>query len=346
MLDTVKIYSEISKELYSKIYNMSIVKLSIDNNEDRKLYEITNDHLKGSYDSRLSVRVGTGEKYHFCSKNGGYYIEIEGSYHKWVLGYNSHNGYYDLQFICENLINHINIIYGIELPGICEWYLQRVDIAICFDIKNNNNVRSYINSLSRCSYPRRNIKFYSDESLYFSGTTTTLKIYNKLLEFRKHDIKKFRSTEFNLEKYIKEIDGYIRFECEIKKKKLISLFDNKNGLIFVCDVKYDDLKKVWEEEFMKLLKMIEKDLEIVKGREAVLKRLQDLYKPRLVNVLYNFYSSIQLNGIKDVKKIMSSTTYYRNLKYLKDARIDVSQAYNIEELEYYRFNPFEYEEVC
>ena len=42
-----------------------------------------------------------------------------------------------------------------------------------------------------CSYPRRNIKVYQDESIYLTGATTTLKIYNKMLEFKKHDIKKF-----------------------------------------------------------------------------------------------------------------------------------------------------------
>lgn len=209
MIDTIKIYSEISKDICEKIYNNSIVKLAVDNNTNSTLYEITNDHLQGSYDSRLSVRVGSGEKYRFCSKDGSYYIEIEGSYHKWVLGYNSHNGYCDLQFIVENLISMVETIYNIKLPQYDKWYLQRCDIAISFDLKNNSNVRSYINSLSRCNYPRRNIKFYSDESLYLSGTTTTLKIYNKMLEFRKHDLKRFNNTDFKLYNYLNKIEDLL-----------------------------------------------------------------------------------------------------------------------------------------
>lgn len=345
MIDTIKIYSEISKEICDVIYNNSIVKLAVNNNTNETLYEITNDHLQGSYDSRLSVRVGSGVKYGFCDKEGSYYIEIEGSYHKWVLGYNSHNGYCDLQFICESLIRNIEIIYNIELPPLDKWFLQRVDLAICFDLEKQDNVRSYINSLSRCNYPRRNIKFYSDESLYLSGTTTTLKIYNKLLEFRKHDIKRFVNSKFNIENYMHKIDGFIRFECEIKKKKLIDLTNSKDNLVLVNSLKYDDLRKVWSDEFMKLLKYIKNDLEIVKGREAVLKRLQEIYKPRLVNVLFNFYCSIQLNGVEDVKNFMSSTSFYRNLNYLKQASIDISQSYKIEELPYFSFNPFEYPEV-
>lgn len=345
MIDTIKIYSEISKDIFDVIHNNSIVKLAVNNNTDQMLYEITNDHLQGSFDTRLSVRVGSGEKYNFCSKGYGYYIEIEGSYHKWVLGYNSHNGYYDLQFIVENLISNVELTYDVRLPLLDKWYLQRVDVAICFDLHSNDNVRSYINSLSRCNYPRRNIKFYSDESLYLSGTTTTLKIYNKLLEFRKHDIKRLNKCQFDIEKYLDTIDGFVRFECEIKKKKLIDLVKCENNLVCVNSLKYEDLKKVWSDEFMKLLKLIENDLKVVRGREEVLKRLQSMYKPRLVNVLFNFYCSIQLNGVEDVKNFMSSTSFYRNLNYLKDARVDISQAYKIEEISYFSFNPFEYEEV-
>lgn len=62
--------------------------------------------------------------------------------------------------------------------------------------------------------------FFYDESIYLSGTTTTLKIYNKLLEFKKHDLKKFVNSNFNLIEYLSVIQGFIRFECEIKKKML------------------------------------------------------------------------------------------------------------------------------
>ena len=219
MIDTIKIYTEIDKKMHDKIKSMSIVKSSIDNSTNELQYEIINDHLEGSFDSRLSVRVGCGSKYRFSKL--GYFIEIEGSYHKFTRGYNSHNGYYDLQFLAKSLINIIELSYNINLPDVKYWYLQRVDIAICYDLKSQENVKSYINSLSRCNYPRRNAKFFYDESLYLSGTTSTLKIYNKMLEFKKHDLKKFYNTKFDLINYINTITGFIRFECEIKKKMLL-----------------------------------------------------------------------------------------------------------------------------
>lgn len=343
MIDTIKIYTEIGIETYNKIKSVSIVKSSINNNTKQCLYEITNDHLEGSYDSKLSVRVDSGVKYQFVDK--GYCLEIEGSYHKIINGYNSHNGYIDLAFIVENLIQMVELSYNIELPNINEWYLQRVDIAICYDLENQENVKSYINSLSRCSYPRRNAKFFYDESLYLSGTTTTLKIYNKLLEFKKHDIKKFNNnTNFNLLEYVNSIKGFIRFECEIKKKMLKKLFNDEKH-IKVTNVNYEMLKKVWSDEFMKVLQFIKNDLDIVRGRELVYKRLNELYKPSRANQLYYFYCSIQLNGLKDIKNNTSSSTYYRNIKDLKYAKIDFSQSYKIEEKEIFYFNPFEYKEV-
>ena len=342
MIDTIKIYTEIDQKIYNTIKSKSIVKSSINNNTNQLIYEITNDHLQGSFDSRLSVRVDTGIKYGFVDK--GYYIEIEGSYHKIIMGYNSHNGYYDIEFITENLIRIVETDFNIKLPNIENWNLQRCDIAICYDLENQENVKSYINSLSRCSYPRRNAKFFYDESLYLSGTTTTLKIYNKLLEFKKHDIKKFINTEFNIIDYIKQINGFIRFECEIKKKMLKKIY-KKEKHIKIKDVKYEQLRKVWGDEFMKVLQFIKSDLEIVRGREAVYERLNKMYKPAKANLLYNFYCAIQLNGLKDIKKNMSSSTYYRNIKDLKIAKIDFSQSYKIEENKIFYFNPFESKEV-
>ena len=75
MIDTIKIYSEIDKKTYDKIYSLSIIKMSYDNSTKDIFYEIINDHLEGSYSSKLSVRVGCGSKYSFVNK--GYFIEIE-----------------------------------------------------------------------------------------------------------------------------------------------------------------------------------------------------------------------------------------------------------------------------
>lgn len=341
MIDTIKIVSMIDESTYDKISNNSIIKTSYKKSTKEIFYEIVNDHLEGSYSSSLSVRVGKGEKYRFI---GQYYIEIEGSYHKLINGYNSHNGYYNIYTICGNLIKIVNDYYEIKLPSIQHWFLQRIDIAICYDLQQNENVRKYINNLSMCQYPRRNIKIYQDESIYLTGSTTTLKIYNKLLEFKKHDIKKLKNTKFDIFTYMNEIQGFIRFECEIKKKKLADLYKTK--FIRVRNINYEELKKVWCEEFMKLLKLFNTDLQIISDKKEIEKRLYTLYAERKASILYNFYLSIMVDGLKNVKKRTKKSTYYRNITDLKKANIDFSQTYKINlKKDIIEFNPFQYKEV-
>lgn len=346
MIDTIKIYCEIDKDLHDEIQKRSIVKVAFDCNKDSLLYNITNDHLEGSYSSSLSVRVGCGSKYHFVDL--GYFLEVEGSYHKIQLGYNSHNGFYDLNFVAAQLIQKVSVEYDLELPDISLWYISRVDIAICYDLGAQDNVTSYINSLSRCHYPRRKMRFFNDESIYLSGTTTSLKIYNKLREFLAHDKKKFAGSDFDLESYCKEIAGFVRFECEIHKKKLLDYFSSYviNGHIKLLDINYDELRYIWEVEFMKLLNFVKDEYEIVRGREAVKNRLFSLYASRLASTLYNFYCAIMLNGLEDTKKSTSASTYYRNKSLLVEAGVDISQTYKIQEYDICSFSPFTSKEVA
>ena len=110
MIDTVKIVSMINTRIFNTIKNNSIIKMSYDNGTGENIYTIINAHLKGSYSSSLSVKVGDGAKYGFQQM---YYIEIEGSYHKLVRGYNSHKGYYNLQEIVIHLIDIVEKSYNI-----------------------------------------------------------------------------------------------------------------------------------------------------------------------------------------------------------------------------------------
>ena len=341
MIDTVKIYTMINKNIYNKIYHSAIIKSSYNLSTGEIFYEIVNDHLSGSYDNRLSVRVGSGVKYNFVDN---YFLEVEGSYHKMIKGFNAFDGFYNIVEIAKFFIEAVESTYNVELPKLQHWFLQRADIAICYDLKDNQTVRNYINNIKLCEYSRRNIKHYQDESIYCTGTTTTLKIYNKLLEFQKHDIKKFYNTSFNLDKFIKKIDGFIRFECEIKKKKLESIYNKK--YIRINEVNYKDLKQIWSDEFMKLLKLFESDLYIVRKKEDIKKRLYSLYTTRQANLLYNFYICYVSDGAKDVKTRFSKPTFYRYVKLLKEAGVDLSQKYTLELVDdYVYFNPFEAQEV-
>lgn len=250
-----------------------------------------------------------------------------------------------MNYIVEGFINLAENSYNVKLPGIEKWFLYRIDVAKCFDLGNQDNVVEYLKSLGKCRYPRRNITPYSYGGINCPGTVTTLKIYNKYLEFKKHDLKKFKDRDFQLNNYLDYIQGFVRFEVEIKKKKLIEMYGKNLKHIKVKDLAYKDFEKVWCDEFMKLLGIIEKDLEIVRGKDEVKRRLLTLYGNAKGMRLFNFYCSIQLNGLDFVKCDMSKSTYYRQIADLKNARIDYSQTYQIEECNLFYFNPFDFEEV-
>ena len=268
-----------------------------------------------------------------------------------MLGYNSHNGFYDVEEVCSGLKKLVENGYGIILPDLQEWYLQRIDIAICFDLCDNQKVIRYIDNLRKCDYPRREGKAKDYRfGLEYPGQVSTLKIYNKLLEFRVHDISKLRKTDFNLEEYCNFVKGLVRFEVEIKKRKLSDLYrklyqkEVKN--LKVLDFNYNELKEVWKCEFMKLLKMYESDLKIVSEEEAVKARLITLYGSVRGDRLFDFFMRLKVQGRDVVKKDVSKSKYYRNISLLSEAGVDFSQKYDIDLTnEIIDFNPFEWKEV-
>ena len=97
---------------------------------------------------------------------------------------------------------------------------------------------------------------------------------------------------------------------------------------------------------MKMIRLFEKDLEVVRKKQDVERRLKTLYKENKANTLYNFYLSVMVDGLENVKARTKKSTYYDNIKALKDANVDFSQSTNINFDEHFiDFDPFSYPEV-
>ena len=71
---------------------------------------------------------------------------------------------------------------------------------------------------------------------------------------------------------------------------------------------------------MKLLKFFESELTIARTKEEIERRIYTVYanNENKARLLYNFYSSIMLDGITIVKARTPRTTFYRNIKLLKE----------------------------
>ena len=337
MIDTIKIYSSISTDIAKKIESFSLVKSCYDNFNNIYNYKIINDSLKGSFDNNLSVRVCEGSLFRLDSS---FCIIIEGSLHKLTRAQNAFDGYYDFNYVCHTMIDIVSKYYDIDFSNNI-WFVQRVDVALCFDLNSNDNVCKYINAMSLSSYNRRKSKFFTDECLYFTGTTTTLKIYNKLLEFKKHDAKNYMRF-FNVLEFEDKIKGFIRFECEIKIKKLKSFY-NKDK-IMIGDINYTDLFKIWSDEFNMIYKFVDNNIKKIETREEVHQILFDTFKNSKATRLYNFYCSILLNGYNDTKLYTPRNIFYRNISELKKLNIDFTKKIDIVDnsSDYIYFNPFEF----
>ena len=349
MIDTIKIYTQIDKNLYKRIKQQQTICQKFNESTGELFYKIVTDDLKGTYDSNIHVGVGSGMKYNFVNS---YYLEIECSPHKVLLGHNAFNGFYDLRLIANKIINIVSAEYGLDLPKLNHWLLGRVDITKTFDLDTQDNVQKYINSLKLLSYPRRKISFY-DTSLNCPGSYTTIKIYNKLVEFNKHDRSKLlRFTDFNIFEFESKIKGFVRFECEIKSKKLKNMYGKK--YIRVMNVLYEDLEKIWNDEFMKILKFEDiKNNNIkkrVKTKEDIQERLNSRFKQSKANLLYSFFLTIVTDGYYITKGNFSESTFYRNIKLLKECGIDFSQS-NFNDIatvdfdSMVDFDPFSFKEV-
>lgn len=337
MIDTVKIFTLVDKDIFEYMTRKMVVRVAFDRSQDDFiLYEYSSGSVP-SYSTSISVSFAEPTKFYLKPQ----YLEkmilcLECSWHKVSKMQNAYDGYYNFYNVISEIIEKTENYFSIALPDVKEWFCLKVDIAICKDLSDNINVIKYINSLSRCSYPRRKVRFFTDECLYVSGTTTTLKIYNKLLEFKKNDMKKLSGADFNIFEHCEKIKGFIRFECSIKKKKINNLYKTNADFNYVscADVMYDDLYSVWSDEFMKLLKLVDSSFEKVWKREDVKERLFNAYGSKKGMMLYTFYTSLLIDGYNNIKNITSKSRFYAKISDLKKCGVDFSRGISNAEINY------------
>lgn len=349
MIDTIKIYTPISKEIESIIYNTSKYRTSLDKSTGELEYEIITNKIQGSYDTNISIRLQDkviDKDYLTC-------LVVEGSYHKFKKGQNSYEGYYNLNEIVLNLINDINLKFNIILPVLEKWYISRIDISKVFDLKENKNVIDYINSYRNIIYPRRKMLPFSD-SIYFPGKRSTFKIYNKLKEFQKNDKTKiFKFIEEQkkqqlkyidnfIEFYEKKIQGYLRIEIEYRKQKIIDINfkDSEIKHIKVCEIDMKKMQIAYNNELTNIIK-VNFQKEIIFKKDEVREFLYNNYKSSKATVLYAIYLQCVTEGLNQFKEKCSKSTYYRNIKELMKNNISFSSTeYLLEDIKTYDLSKF------
>jgi II/X family phage/plasmid replication protein len=303
MYDTIEVISPALEDSVVKaVVKKSQVLERYDCETGEILFRITTGFLEGSYDSRLSIRQVEGNK-----------IRISGSVHKFILGHNCFGGPVDIKKCCKYLVLVVQKRLNIELPGWDKWEVGRVDIAHVFNLGDYQTVCDYLRSLRTAVYPRRKVQTYDLESVYFPGSSTTLKFYNKGIEFSTHDKPRLVRlkdgniyTEENIDLLEKLSLQLIRVEVEVRRRKM-----KNDGVKLNCGSLDDGyFNACYEKEVLKVIKEGNSDLELVRDIEGVKDRLNRFYSKRKADSLFGTWSRIQLEGIDVVKNTYGRTQWY------------------------------------
>lgn len=344
MIDTISVISDaISEDLAKELEKFVLRKQAIHNGNI--LYSFDMIPYIGSYTNKVNIVVSR-EKYIYneyrriaekisCKP----YIRLEGSLHKFFLGHNCFGGSNNINYMFKNMINKIECDLNLKnkLPYWEDWIIKRIDYAKIYRLNSQEEVVTYFNSLHNVTYPRGKVTYYAGESLYRGGRTTAIKIYNKMNEYIKHDYKIWKKLSLERAEDIrKRTKGIIRIEVEIKNNKF--KYDYGREIkIKELDIRY--LEKVYNEEIRRLLNEGEEMKKELKNNAQVRLYLQNKCSESEFKILYAFYNDLSINGKDVVRSSTSKTTFYRNLKKLRNLGINYINT-DIVVKDSCKFNPF------
>lgn len=336
MIDTVVLQSPfLTKEIALKIEQTAIARQGIEISTGEIFYTIITTELKGSYDSSLRIKIEWEKFETFVSDSGKIinkkvpcepYLIVECSLNKIFFGHNVFGGSDDFKQF-ELLIKFLEVEFALSLPSWHNWIIRRLDYALNFNL-GNLNTRRYMINLSNSYFSRRKLKKFNDTGLYWSGSTTTLKLYHKGAEFKTHDrsrLKLFMNPS-DVKKIQNIADDLLRVEVEIKPRKI--KYDNER-LLKIWEYYYLNsnkepiqyFKNIYNIEVAKMLKIINTDEsnQYYIKYDDVKEKLFNDYTNNKASILLGTWLKLSLEGEESVKSSMTNTTFYRHRKELIDS---------------------------
>lgn len=348
MYDTVIIKSPfIDIDTVQKVLNFCRISEGIDIFTGELLYSFTSGELEGSYDYRIRLKLDNTDWIKEDTLTPvrietDWHLIVECSLHKLLMNHNCYGGPIDLKKSVKYLVNFLEDCLLCKLPSFELWELKRIDVSKIFVFKNKAICKKIFNNLKNAYYTRRKPIIY-DSSVYFSGSTTTVKLYWKGVEFEKHDYKRFMKyinkqidlntgednadlllhrlaiMKMKFDKVLERSYRIVRYECEIKARKLKDIFNKE--VVLINDIDDKLLHEISEQELFKLMKEDGDNMDIVRRSDLVLERLHKVYGYRQGNSLYSTWAQIVQFGETITKETMSKPTFYRHRKMLIEAGV-------------------------
>lgn len=218
---------------------------------------------------------------------------------------------------------------GVELLPYTDWLLSRIDVSLNFLLDKPRYVEDAIELLSKMRY--RNKPSHSPKYAYWPSQVRTIKIYGKYKEMKKH--KSDYGSDFLL-KHQTYLSSILRYEEEWKQKHLQKLLcvESVRDLTVWRLLRYIKNSYSLEEH----LKWIGKTFSVKKRTIEIAKTLKKIDAEMARPSIYrNFVALVADKGIDEVRKLISSSTFYNRKKGLKTIGIDIMLIHE----EFYR--PFE-----
>lgn len=325
-IDTIVLRSpKICDYVALQLRNNVTKRIALDVETGETLYSFTTAELDGSFDYRVRVRIADTESVYTGNVveklSLGTYLEVECSLHKLLLGHNVCGGSDDLYRSVAYLVAFLEYQFKVALPDFHSWELVRIDLAEIFRLPDIKVVQLYIEGLKGITYPRRKVFYYDNECVYWAGSTTTLKIYCKGLEYKKHDFKRIeRFFGINNAMLLQDIaDKILRVEVEFKKRKLAVMFGDdlrisNINIAVLRDAYYAEINKILGCEKMKTDK-------VVRLSADVEERLFSTYSARVAKALVGTWYLLCQRGEKHTREVLSKRTFYRHIKLLRDCGV-------------------------
>ena len=347
MYDTVVIKSpEIDQETVQKIMTFCRLYEGVDIFTGELLYRFTSGDLEGSYDYRIRIKVDNTEWIKGDSPvpkrvETYWHVVVECSLHKLLMNHNCYGGPADIKRSIAYLVRFLEDVMYVKLPEYKEWEVKRLDVAKIYYFKDKNICKKIVGNLRNSYYTRRKPIIY-DTSVMFSGSTTTVKIYWKGPEFEKHDYKRIKKyilrevdrswnkdncdllqhklamLQKHFDKVLEKAYRIIRYECEIKARKLKEAFESDT--VLVKSLSDEKLHEIAEIELFKLMKE-DDNMDIVRRSDLVLERLHQIYATSQANALYSTWTKLVQFGEQTTKETISRATFYRHKKLLIEAGV-------------------------
>lgn len=348
MYDTVVIKSpEIDPETVQKIMTFCRLYEGVDIFTGELLYRFTSGELEGSYDYRIRLKVDNTEWIKEDSPvpqrvETYWHVVVECSLHKLLMNHNCYGGPGDIKRSIAYLVRFLEQVMYVKLPSYEEWEVKRIDVAKIYHFSDKNICKKIVTNLRNSYYTRRKPIIY-DTSVMFSGSTTSVKIYWKGPEFEKHDykrVKKYIMREVDLswnkdncdllqhklallqkhfDQVLEKAYRIIRYECEIKPRKLKEAFETDTVLVKILDDEI--LHNIADTELYKLIREENDNMEVVRRSDLVLERLHQVYGGSQANALYATWTKLVQFGEVQAKETISRATFYRHKKLLVEAGI-------------------------